>query len=204
MSSKKGSKKKDPVTANFAFTFLEARETGLKSGRKVHIQYKRGEKKENHGQTDEVDVGKDGNAKFNKSVSFKVTIAPDGDKYESKFLSLSLREVRPTLCSSTPSSSLFAFQPLRSSSSGPTRSRHRTPLCFTFSLFPSSPTPLIFLTIRSTLPTQAKDSLGKIIVDLGALLVTPPQGKQSEAMNKKKPPHLDVRFPVSHTLRAIG
>lgn len=94
MSSKKGSKKKEPVTANFAFTFLEARETGVKAGKKVHIQYKRGEKKENHGQTEEVDVDKEGNAKFNKSVSFKVTISPDGDKYETKYLSISLRDVR--------------------------------------------------------------------------------------------------------------
>lgn len=91
---KKTAKKTDPVTAKFTFTFLEARETGLKSGKKVTIQWKRGEKKENHGHTDEVDVGSDGNAKFNKSCTLKTTIAPDGDKYEAKYLSLALREVR--------------------------------------------------------------------------------------------------------------
>jgi len=91
---KKGVKKSDPVTANFAFTFLVARETGLKAGKKVTIQWKRGEKKENHGQTEEVEVGSDGTAKFNKSCTLKTTIAPDGDKYEPKYLSIALREVR--------------------------------------------------------------------------------------------------------------
>lgn len=91
---KKGAKKSDPVTANFVFTFLVARETGLKTGKKVAIQWKRGEKKENHGQTEDVDVGSDGSAKFNKSCTLKTTILPDGEKYESKYLSLSLREVR--------------------------------------------------------------------------------------------------------------
>lgn len=95
---KKGVKKTDPVTANFTFTFLEARETGVKAGKKVVIQWKRGEKKENHGHTDEVEVGKDGLAKFNKSCTLKTTIAPDGDKYEPKYLSISLREVRLSSC----------------------------------------------------------------------------------------------------------
>ena len=91
---KKGTKKSDPVTANFAFTFLEARETGVKLGKKVHIQWKRGEKKENHGQTEEFDVTKDGAVKFNKSVTIKATLLPDGDKYEAKYLSIALRDVR--------------------------------------------------------------------------------------------------------------
>ena len=95
---KKGVKKTDPVTANFTFTFLEARETGVKAGKKVVVQWKRGEKKENHGHTDEVEVGKDGLAKFNKSCTLKTTIAPDGDKYEPKYLSISLREVRLSSC----------------------------------------------------------------------------------------------------------
>jgi hypothetical protein len=91
---KKGTKKSDPVTANFAFTFLEAKETGVKAGKKVHIQWKRGEKKENHGQTEEFEVGKEGSAKLHKSVTIKATLLPDGDKYEAKYLSIALREVR--------------------------------------------------------------------------------------------------------------
>lgn len=91
---KKTAKKTEPVTAKFVFTFLEARETGLKAGKKVSVQWKRGEKKENHGHTEEVDVGSDGTAKINKSCTLRTTIAPDGDKWESKYLSLSLREVR--------------------------------------------------------------------------------------------------------------
>lgn len=131
---KKGVKKTDPVTANFTFTFLEARETGVKAGKKVVIQWKRGEKKENHGHTDEVEVGKDGLAKFNKSCTLKTTIAPDGDKYEPKYLSISLRE--------------------------------------------------------------GKESLGKVIIDLGTLLVDAPKGKVSENLNKKKPPVLDYMVTV--------
>ena len=91
---KKGVKKSDPVTANFVFTFLEARDTGVKAGKKVTIQWKRGEKKENHGNTDEVEVGKDGAVKIHKSCTLKTTISPDGDKYEAKYLSIALREVR--------------------------------------------------------------------------------------------------------------
>lgn len=90
---KKFSKKGESITSIFTFTFLQARETSLKPGKKVHLKWKRGEKKENHGNTDDFEVSEGGNIKFNKSASFKTTILKEGEKYESKFLSISLKQV---------------------------------------------------------------------------------------------------------------
>lgn len=89
---KKG--KKDTVTAEFTFTFLTLDDSSLKPGKTVQIQWKRGEKKENHGHTPDVEVGARGIAKFNTGVTLKSTLAPEGDKYEPKYMSISVKEVR--------------------------------------------------------------------------------------------------------------
>lgn len=90
LSKRKG----ETVKAKFTFTFHRIDSATSRKGTKAYIQWKRGKKKSNQGKTEIFEIAEDGIAKIAQDISFECTLMKHKEKYEEKYLSIAVKDVR--------------------------------------------------------------------------------------------------------------
>lgn len=88
-------RKEEILSAQVSITFLRLENVSVKSNTKYYIQWKRGSKKENQGKLKPFDVttGRD-RYDINETIEFQSTFAKRGKKYDEKYISIALKDVR--------------------------------------------------------------------------------------------------------------